>query len=854
MGVLGNNALVGASAAGAAGGGNFYTHQIPNSVRMVAPSSTSSNNSRLTKTFSTVDSNVHFTLNFWIKRSAIEGKNPVSSARPLTLFTPRSGTSGSVLQEFQFGATGSYGAGDAFVITNTNSGTYILSTNNLFRDTSAWYNIHIQADLDNASASEKLKIFVNGTEASYNVDNRSSYTSLAGVVAGAWTIGDYYNYGYPIQSYLAQWCYIDGTTYAPTDFAEMSNGVWIPKDVTGLTFGSAGHLLMFQDSSALGDDTSGNTNDWTSSNLDTHDQMLDTPTFNSSSNGGNYPTYNPLLKPPSNLTLAEGNLKATLTSNNTGIMTNWQVPLTGKWYWEVDMDNIPSGQGIYIGVMPANTDLTINQESNNLGLVYYSINGNSILKGTRSSYGATFTTGDIISIAVDRDADTIQFYKNGSAQGSAIDVSSLDAEFFCYMGCTGGSGPFSAILNFGQDGTFAGNVTAQGNSDDTGYGNFYYAPPTGFLAMCSGNQPLSAQIDPAQNSDDYPQKLFGAYTYVGNNDGDRTVSTDFQTDMAWIKVRSIVDNNYIQDSTRGFGFSKSISTNSTGLEGANGGAPTTTKVDSVSSSNMVVTGADFTYSSATYVAWLWRANGGTTVTNTQGSEDSTVQTDPSGHFSIVKWTGTSDSWGNAITVGHGLNAAPDLIIGKKYLGNADEWQIFFSDYGDYSIGGSNAASNSLVLNNDSALYTNQSYKGYGGVMPTSTVFTVDGNNLNGSGDTVLAYCFANCEGYIKVGTYEGNANADGVFVYTGFEPAFFMCKPLPAGNWRIQDTKRSPYNVANKTLFPNHTNAEQSYSSDRIDILSNGVKMRASDSNYNQATTFVYLAMAHNPFKYSLAR
>ena len=149
---------------------------------------------------------------------------------------------------------------------------------------------------------------------------------------------------------------------------------------------------------------------------------------------------------------------------------------------------------MYIGVMPANTDLTINQESNNLGLVYYSINGNSILKGTRSSYGATYTTGDIISIAVDRDADTIQFYKNGSGQGT-IDISSLDEEFFCYMGYTGGSGPCSTILNFGQDGTFAGNVTAGGNSDGTGYGNFKYSVPSGFLALCSGNLPVTIKVE-----------------------------------------------------------------------------------------------------------------------------------------------------------------------------------------------------------------------------------------------------------------------------------------------------------------------------------------------------------------------
>ena len=125
MGVLNNSMWNVAS-----GASNFYEHQIAKSVRMTAPSSTSSSNGRLTRTVGTVDSNVHFTLNFWIKRNAIGGTNPVGSARLLNLFTPRNGTSGSVLHEFGFSATGSYGAGDAFVITNTNTGAYILSTNN----------------------------------------------------------------------------------------------------------------------------------------------------------------------------------------------------------------------------------------------------------------------------------------------------------------------------------------------------------------------------------------------------------------------------------------------------------------------------------------------------------------------------------------------------------------------------------------------------------------------------------------------------------------------------------------------------------------------------------------------------
>jgi len=263
------------------GSTGFYDHQIEQSARFDADS-TSSNASRLTRTFSTVDSNVHFTLNFWIKRAMLAGDLPTGSTRASTWFTPRSGTSTSVLHEFRFANPSSNGHGDALNITNTNSATYILSTTNLYRDTSAWFNVHMQFDLDNGTASEKIKIYVNGTEQSYTTDNRSSYTSFAGIAAGAWTIGDYYNYGYAAEQYLAQWAYVDGTTYAPTVFAEEKNGVWIPKDLSsGITWGSAGHLLLFEDASDLGNDSSGNNNDWTSANMPADHQVLDSPTFGS---------------------------------------------------------------------------------------------------------------------------------------------------------------------------------------------------------------------------------------------------------------------------------------------------------------------------------------------------------------------------------------------------------------------------------------------------------------------------------------------------------------------------------------------------------------------------------------------
>ena len=139
--------------------------------------------------------------------------------------------------------------------------------------------------------------------------------------------------------------------------------------------------------------------------------------------------------------------------------------------------------------------------------------------------------------------------------------------------------------------------------------------------------------------------------------------------------------------------------------------------------------------------------------------------------------------------------------------------------------------------------------------PTSSVFSLGtANDVNASGGTYIAYCFANTEGYINARSYVGNANNDGTFVYTGFKPAFVMNKPIVAGNWRLVDSQRSPYNVTQNALSPNLSDAQDTYDSTNIDLLSNGFKMRNYETPMNQATTYIYLAFAENPFKYATAR
>ena len=550
---------------------------------------------------------------------------------------------------------------------------------------------------------------------------------------------------------------------------------------------------------------------------------------------GNFSTWNSLLKPPSGLTLTQGNLKATLTSNNTGIMTNSQVPLTGKWYWEVDMDNIPSGQGVYIGVMPANTNLTINQESNNLGLVYYSINGNSILKGTRSSYGATYTTGDIISIAVDRDANTLQFYKNNSGQGT-ISISTLDEEFFCYMGCTGGSGPFRTILNFGQDSTFGGNETAGGNADENGFGDFKYAPPSGFLALCSANLPISDDIDPAQTDDNFPQKNFNVVTYDSTGSGQSITGVGFQPDLVWVKCRNVAQSNGLFDSNRGT--SKVLNSDGTSAEATSSGL---TSFDSDGYSM----GTYYNQSGRQFVGWCWRANGGTTTSDSSGDITVTRQTNDAAKFSILTYTGNGSS---GSTIAHGLGVKPAMTIIKQ-RNSSNGWNVWHqgNNNGDYDSFGE--------LNGNASWYQNQGSNGPYTVAPGTDYLTLTAyGQVNGSSNTYVSYVWADVDGMQRFSNYTGNGNADGPFIYTGFRPRLLFIKGVDnASNWEVRDTARDTFNPLDTTILWDDSGAEvSSVSVYGVDILANGFKLRTTSANYNTSgNTYIYGAWGDVPFKYN---
>ena len=821
MGVFQNNLMGAAAAAASAGGAGFYTHQIANSCRFDSASS-----SYLYRSPGTASLNTKSTISCWLKRSNLANMGEASGS-PQTII----GSATSEAWEFYDGAHD-----DKIKWSGGGGGDYI-TTGDVYRDTSAWYHMVFRYDSTQGAAADRVKIYKNGDLIAPSTYTESSYAASS--EATAIGNGDPTRIGRDAASadnyfdgYMAEVIFTDGQSYAPTEFGETKNGVWIAKEPS-VTFGDNGFHLKFQNSAALGDDSSGNNNDFTASGLGAHDQMLDTPTFSSTDgNGGNFCTLNPLTDAV-NMTLSEGNLTWTTSTSNRSINCNFKLPAgTGqKWYWEHRMTSWAASESddCYLGIniVQPDWDSGSTRGGGNTGNSYGAQGYKNVLGTDTSSYGAQIDTGDVWGVAVDLENNTIQFYKEGSAQGAAWSISGT-TEWYPWIGSGGGSNSASGTFNFGQNGTFNGTETAGGNSDANGYGNFFSSVPSGFKALCSGNLPTADAVDPAQTDDDYPQKLFNTKLYTGTGSSNALTGVGFQPDWTWIKERGGANAHKLTDSTRGV--TKCLEIDNTSAEATDSNGLTAFGSDGFT----VGSDAIYNNSSDTYASWNWRLNGGTEVSNGTGGIASTVQVDPSGGFSLVKYSGT----GSASTVGHGLSSAPTWIFAKNTTATAG-WIIYTtfmtgSYYMSIDAGGMGA---------DSSMWNNTN--------STSSVFSV-GTATNTNGGTMLAYCWANVEGYIKSGSYEGNGNVDGSFVYCGFRPAFIICKSIDSGtSWQLFDDKRVGYNVDNNRFLVDTNVAEAT--TDMIDILSNGFKMRIA-TDPNLAETYVYLAIASNPFQYATAR
>ena len=326
---------------------------------------------------------------------------------------------------------------------------------------------------------------------------------------------------------------------------------------------------------------------------------------------------------------------------------------------------------------------------------------------------------------------------------------------------------------------------------------------------------------------DKPSDYFNTNLYTGNNT-ETSHTVGFQPDWTWLKVRNADGSHYLFDSVRGV--TKYIQANSTAAEGTDSNLIKSFDANgyTIGTSNAVNTTGE------TMVGWNWKA-GGSASSNTDGSITSSVSANQDAGFSIVSYTGNATA--NA-TVGHGLGVAPSMMIVKKRNG-AFNWGIYHKSLTAHKL-----LAFTTGAPDDDASYWND-------VEPTSSVFNLGSGALtNGSGSTMIAYCFAEKQGYSKFGSYTGNGNADGTFVYTGFKPAFVMVKQTnTARYWAMFDNKRDGLNPTNRPLFPNASDQESDSVNYYHDILSNGFKWRTNSNIMNvSGGTYIYMAFAENPF------
>ena len=721
-----------------------------------------------------------------------------------------------------------------------------LQTTQVFRDASAWYHIVVAVDTTQATASNRVKIYVNGAQitvfstASYPSQNAD--TEFNNTVGHAIGRNDQNGSNY-LGAYLADIFWIDGQQLDPSSFTttDLTTGQLVPKAFTG-SYGSNGFKLSFSDNSttaALGTDTSGNGNTWTANNFSVtagsgNDSLVDTPTsygiddYLGGTVRGNYCTWNEIDRRSTGL-LSNGNLKWVASSSGGGYCNiRGTQALIGKVYFEAVVNTKNTAVGI--GVAPGADYLKSigdSSPSDYFGSSSWGSSSAIIYAGFETCYSngsttASFSTvsvGSILMCAFDQATGKVWFGINGT---------------WLYSGNPStGSNPTFTLPTTLQ--LYPASTLRDSDSIDVNFGQraWAYTAPTNFKALVDTNLPTPVVAKPST--------LMDVVAYAGTNSNPRTFSgLGFSPDLVWTKCRSTSFQHQIFDTVRGA--NQVLHSNSTENEVANYayGYISAFTSDGWTVSSGSSSAENHNRSGDSYVAWAWDA-GTSTVTNTAGSISSQVRANASAGFSVVSYTGT----GSNATVGHGLGVAPQMLIVKS-RSNAENWGVYHQSVG-------NTAFLKLDTTGGSA-----SFNAWASTTPTSTVFSV-GNigETNTNGGTYVCYAFSPVSGYSSMGSYVGNGSSDGPFVYTGFRPRWIIQKASNSGSyghWLLHDTSRSPDNLADESLYANLSNAEDSSRS--IDILSNGFKLRntAVGGPNVSGDTYIYYAVAESPFQYARAR
>ena len=791
-------------------------YNIANSLRF-----RSSASAYLNRTPSVAGNRQTFTWSGWVKKAKIATNQYVFGAEVGGSGSYLFFTSSDTLQFYDY-AGGSY--------------QFQLITTQVFRDPSAWYHIVLVSDTTQATAANRIRLYVNGaqitafgtsTYPSQNYSNSSIDNNNVHYVGYTASTFD---------GYLADINFIDGQALTPSSFGVIDTltGVWKPIAYSG-SYGTNGFHLNFSNGTStttLGYDSSGNGNNWTTNNISltagsTYDWMIDSPTkFPGSSYGvGNYCVLSPIDKLAAVNAPTSANLKYT-TANTTGLMRGTIGAISGKWYYEATFTSTPSAGSIYVGIKDS-ADPTMTS-SNGLGSnggatneFGYAQSGVKQNNGLATGGLTTLAAGDILNVAYDLGAGKIWFGKNGtwfSSGDPAVGANPM------YSTVTSANGYSPAV---GYNFTFTDGIV------DFNFGQrpFAYTPPSGYKSLCTQNLPVVT----IQNGAQY----MAATTYTGTGSSvsisNAVNGVGFQPDFVWGKLRTTSSYHRLSDSVRGA--SLTLATNVTDAEVSGNGL---VSFDASGFSMNSSTNINQVYP---YVAWQWKA-GGTAVTNTAGSITSSVSANTTAGFSVVTYTGTGASG----TVGHGLGATPAMVIVKNRGTAGEEWRVWHQGLsgGTYQMRLNSTAAQA----SSSVVFT---------ALPTSTVINIGSDtSVSQNGVGFVAYCFAAILGYSAFGSYTGNGSTDGPFVYCGFRPRYLMIKRTDStGAWEIYDTSRSPYNVTGAKDLQADSSAAEGASGISLgyDILSNGFKNRDTTSYLNASGgTYIYACFAESPFQLSLAR
>lgn len=791
------------------GGGSASRYQISNSLRLRA-----SNSAYLSRTFGAGNRRL-WSYGGWLKCGDVSG------AGQIELLSTRSADSDTGYLTFKF---------------NTDRTLYVdgfstswRRTTQVFRDPSAHFHFWLIWDSENATANDRIRVYVNGVRVTSfsTTNNPSTGTDYAGNQAGEHDIGrNIRNANAFLDGVLSDVYFIGGSAVEPMGSVVTTdaNGVCVPTSYSGSYSGTNSCHITFSDTSGLtsgansglGKDFSGNGNYWNTNGISltagvTYDALVDTPT-------NNYATLNPLANTPfgGTTTFSAGNLQVTTNTSRQHILSSYRLGPEKKYYWECSRGNASSSAYQTCGVAKINTAIS---SSPNYAYPYnvwgYNNAGSKSADGVQSgTYTVSSATTDIWGFEWDGPNSTLTCYLNNT---SLFSTTGLTGEYVPYFGI---ETPCDIWVNFGQR-------------------PFSYTH-SGFQSLCTANLPAVAIKNPKAH--------FDVKTRSGTGGATTITGIPFAPGFVWTKDRNVAATHNLFDTVRGA--NKTLILDTADAEGT-----WTDKLTAFTSDGYSL-GADATGTgrcnnnsgSDIYVDWLWKAGGNSNTFNkdgtgyasmaaaglTDGSIAATgISANTTAGFSIVTYTGT----GTAGTVAHGLGVAPKFIIVKSRTnGGAWSWAAYHRNttsaawYLQLAETASEASLSTVWNSTD----------------PTSSVFSIGTDNyVNANTYTYVAYCFAEVPGYSTIGGYVGNAAADGTYVYCGFTPRWIMVKRInTSGSWVIYDTVRKTYNPMSTVSFAD-TSAGESTTGWEIDVTSNGFKHRVSTDPNNG--TYVFIAVAEHP-------